>query len=60
VRGLKVLKRTFSRNQRVEDAAGIAEIYIPVFEAKEIHVISFDGEDSERVNCPSGVIYACI
>jgi hypothetical protein len=59
VRGLKVLKRNFSRNQRVEDAAGIAEIYIPVFEAKEIHVLSFDGENSERVNCPSGVIYAC-
>ena len=59
VRGLKVLKRNFLRHECVEDAGGIAEIYIPVFEAKEIHVFSFDGENSERVGCPLGITYAC-
>lgn len=58
-RGLKVLKRNFLRRKCAEKPA-FAEIYIPVFEAQEIHILSFDGDRKERINCPVDVTYACL
>jgi len=37
---------------------GLAEIYFPVFEARDIHVISFRPTD-KRVSCPPDVTVAC-
>jgi hypothetical protein len=39
---------------------GMAELYIPVFEARQIHVFSFrKGRRADRVRCPADVTIAC-
>ena len=38
---------------------GKAEIYFPVFEAQNIHVLSFRKTASERIDCPADVQVAC-
>jgi hypothetical protein len=57
-RGLKVLKRNFLRHECGMNP-GTALVYIPVFEAREIHVLSFYGDDRERIDCPPDVTIAC-
>jgi hypothetical protein len=37
----------------------VAQIYIPIFEAKEIHILSFDGDKTERIKCPVDNTYEC-
>jgi len=48
----------FLRHRQSEELR-VAKIYIPVFEAKEIHILSFDGEEEERIGCPTDVTYDC-
>lgn len=51
-------KAGFLRKKKNHGAA--AEIYIPVFEAKEIHIFSFDKDKGEEsIDCPSDVTYEC-
>ncbi len=39
---------------------GMAELYIPVFEARQIHIFSFrKGQRGDRVRCPADVTLAC-
>ena len=39
---------------------GMAELYIPVFEARQVHIYSFrKGRRAERVQCPADVTIAC-
>jgi hypothetical protein len=38
---------------------GLAEIYFPVFEAREIHVMSFRPNGESPVSCPADVTVAC-
>jgi hypothetical protein len=38
---------------------GLAEIYFPVFEARDIHVISFRPTPDGRISCPPDVTVAC-
>lgn len=46
--------------RKAKNWCGITEIYIPIFEAKEIHVFSFAEADGEtRITCPQDVTYEC-
>lgn len=39
---------------------GMAELYIPVFEARQVHIFSFrKGKRGDRVQCPADVTLAC-
>jgi hypothetical protein len=38
---------------------GLAEIYFPVFEAQDIHVLSFRPTGAERISCPPDVTVSC-
>ena len=38
---------------------GLAEIYFPVFEARDIHVVSFRPTGDQALNCPPDVAVAC-
>ena len=38
---------------------GQAEIYFPVFEARDIHVLSFRPQSSGQLGCPADITVAC-
>jgi hypothetical protein len=39
---------------------GVTEIYVPVFEAMDIHVFSFDKDKGEKkVECPADITLSC-
>lgn len=39
---------------------GMAELYIPVFEARQVHIFSFrKGKRANRVRCPTDITIAC-
>jgi len=38
---------------------GLAEIYFPVFEAQDIHVLSFRPTGAARISCPPDVTVSC-
>jgi len=39
---------------------GIAEIYLPIFEAKQVHILSYKSySDKPRIQCGTEALYAC-
>jgi len=38
---------------------GLAEIYFPVFEARDIHVLSFRPTDGVAISCPADITVSC-
>jgi len=63
-KGIKRLTGETSLNRDISQTPQrkccVSVIFIPVFEAKQIHVLSFVGRDEkERITCPADVTYGC-